>query len=144
MTPPTLREAIRAELPMEISMTRQDVEGMFGLAHIGILKIWQLPNGYLGPQDPPVDEFSSDAWGHWMADYRWRFERPWWLVQTPHGLIEIGWRKRVILIDWSETRYRGEITVDDVTKNHTMVHAWSIEKAVEYLRRLRDELERLA
>ncbi len=60
-------------------------------------------------------------------------EDPWWLVKTKHGLIEIGWRKRVISIDWSETPIQKIITEDDVTKSETMVHAWSVNKAIEYL-----------
>ena len=61
---------------------------------------------------------------------------PWWLVRTSRGLIKIGWRKRVINIDWSDTNLRVIVTPDDVTKSVVMVHAWSEEKAVEYLKAL--------
>ncbi len=32
-----------------------------------------------------------------------RTEDPWWLVTTPHGVICLGWRNRVISIEWSNT-----------------------------------------
>jgi hypothetical protein len=67
-------------------------------------------------------------------------EDHWWLVKIHQGYIEIGWRKRVINIDWSETPLRKVITADDVTKEDTMVHAWSVAKAVEYLTEVRRSL----
>lgn len=69
---------------------------------------------------------------------------PWWLAETPYGAIEIGWRKRVINIDWEGTSLRKVITEDDTTKADDMVHAWSYAKAVEYLYILHMELYRLA
>lgn len=67
---------------------------------------------------------------------------PWWLVITGHGVIRIGWRKRVIEIDWSDTGRAVEVTKDDVTKEPMLVHAWSYPKALEYLTALWHELER--
>jgi hypothetical protein len=63
-------------------------------------------------------------------------EKSWWFVKTKRGWIEIGWRKRVISIDWSDTDIRQIITDDDVTKNTEFVHAWGPGKAIEYLRAL--------
>lgn len=65
---------------------------------------------------------------------------PWLLVETPLGRIRMGWRKRVISIDWKESTLRrldvGKIFADeDVTKWETGIHAWSEDKAVEYLRK---------
>ena len=66
----------------------------------------------------------------------------WFLVATPQGLLQIGWRKRVINIDWSGTGkalpnlFKGE----DVTNSDFYVHAWGFDKAVEYLGRLRQAL----
>ena len=68
------------------------------------------------------------------------FKNPWWLIKTEFGLIRIGWRKRVITIDWSDTDVRKIITEDDTTKEEHMVHAWTVEKAVEYLKALKKEL----
>lgn len=58
---------------------------------------------------------------------------PWYLVMTKWGPIHIGWRKRVLAIDWTGTQVRTIVTTEDVTKDETMVHAWSLGKAVDYL-----------
>lgn len=58
----------------------------------------------------------------------------WWLVKIKEGLIKLGWRKRVIEIDWSDTKIEKIVTEDQVTKSKTYVHAWSFDKAVEYLK----------
>lgn len=84
-----------------------------------IKKIYRLVNGY--------DPEREDAW---------------WLVKTQCGFIEIGWRKRVINIDWSDTPLRLVITTDDVTKEDAMVHAWSVPKVIEYLTEIRKQLLR--
>ena len=57
---------------------------------------------------------------------------PWFLVKTEKGFIKIGWRKRVINIDWSDADIRYTVE-DDVTKDDTFCHAWSYDKAVKYL-----------
>lgn len=62
---------------------------------------------------------------------------PWFVVTTKIGRFTIGWRKRVILLDWSETV--GTQTSDDlfksedVTKDTRMIHAWSLEDAKRYI-----------
>lgn len=65
---------------------------------------------------------------------------PWFMVSTPVGRIKIGWRKRVINIDWSDTGLTatGGDVVDkpEVTHGPTYVHAWGNEKAVEALQKL--------
>jgi hypothetical protein len=65
------------------------------------------------------------------------YYHPWWFVKTPYGWIEIGWRKRVISIDWQHTNIRGIVTTDDLTKGDDYVHAYSEAKAIEYLTELR-------
>lgn len=91
-------------------------KAMFKLAKIPVLAHWRLANGY------------------WPDSYMVLCaENPWWLVKTPVGLIEIGWRKRVLNIDWEDTPIRCVITQDDTTKSPTSVHAWTAEKAIEYL-----------
>lgn len=76
---------------------------------------------------------------YWPKDYvALRAENPWWLVTTEYGVIKIGWRKRVISINWEATAIRVEVTSDDVTKDNDMVHAYSMGKALEYLTELRE------
>lgn len=109
-------------------MKQQEAEGLFALAGINVLNIKPLPDGYgCGPSDPRY------------------FEKPqrcaWWFVKTKLGWVEIGWRKRVISIDWSDTPVRAIITEDDVTKSDTSVHAWTLVKALEYLTRLKEVME---
>jgi hypothetical protein len=91
----------------------QTMRGLFLLADIKVLQAWPL-----------VNQYDADR------------KDPWWLVKTPAGLIKLGWRKRVISIDWSDTAIREVITDHEVTKDETMVHAWSVAKAVEYLEQL--------
>lgn len=88
------------------------------IAHGGVHK---TPNLYW-PDHPNYDDM--------------REKYPWWVIHVEGGgLITIGWRKRVICIDWSMTNRRGIVTEDDVTKDDTMVHAWTVDKALEYLRK---------
>lgn len=104
-------------------MKRAEAMAIFTLAGIVVLKIKPLPDGY----------------GYDPDDSRYFETVPrcvWWFVKTKAGWIEIGWRKRVISIDWSDTPVRAIVTQDDVTKEDTYVHAWTQEDAVKYLRNL--------
>ena len=96
---------------------------LFTLADIKVLNVWELANCYF----PPVFVVG-------------RTNTPWWLVKTEVGLIKIGRRKRVWVIDWEDTPIRKIITSDEVTKNETIVHAWTEEKLLEYLKVLREEM----
>jgi hypothetical protein len=62
---------------------------------------------------------------------------PWFIVTTTVGRFKIGWRKRVINIDWSDTRGTHDTKTlfagEDVTKDARMIHAWSVEKARSYV-----------
>jgi hypothetical protein len=99
-------------------MNEAQMRAIFLLAGIEISSVFKLPNDYW----PDVPDYAE-----------LRRESPWWLVRTLSGLVKIGWRKRVIGIDWSDTVVRLEVTPDDVTKDGSMVHAYSYAKAVEYM-----------
>jgi hypothetical protein len=101
-------------------MKYDEVKSLLFLAKIEHTGINQVRNQYW-PDHPNYDTV--------------RVESPWWNVHVANGTITIGWRKRVICIDWSATNRRGLVTEDDVTKDDTMVHAWSYPKALEYLRK---------
>lgn len=70
-------------------------------------------------------------------EYFGRLSEPWLIVTTAIGHIKIGWRKRVIQIDWSQTDLvktaEDLFPEENVTKDKQMIHAWSYEKAKEYL-----------
>lgn len=82
------------------------------------------------------NQYSSNI--HYYTD-------PWLVVTTQKGRITLGWRKRVINIDWSESDiqidgsalFSGENTT--VGKNY--VHCWGYDKAVEYLTKLNAEVK---
>lgn len=72
----------------------------------------------------------------------------WFIVSTPDGDIQIGWRKRVINIVWLDN-YKSFTEIfesEDVTKGFSewdkerFIHAWSIEKAVEYLNKAKNSI----
>ena len=65
---------------------------------------------------------------------------PWFIVTTRKGRIKIGWRKRVIHIEWTDTIIPENADIlfpdEDVTKYDKIIHAWGYEKALEYINTL--------
>lgn len=108
---------------MAKGMTKEQMLALFLLAGIRVDNQDELPNEYW-PRVPDYQQL--------------RDESPWWLVHTEFGMVKIGWRKRVISIDWQRTAVRVVVTEDDVTKDDRGVHAWSYVKALEYLTALRE------
>lgn len=112
-----------------MKLTKEVMLSIFTLAGIKVLNYWELPNEYW-PSSATYDEVRKNS--------------PWWLVKTTKGLIKIGWRKKVINIDWSDTGINVVVTEDEVTKDEQMVHAYSVDKAVTYLKSLAVEVNREA
>ena len=111
-------------IPSSDDFTEDRVKSLFILAGIEVLRVKPLPDGYnYSPNDPRYFETLP--------------QQVWWFVKTPYGWIEIGWRKRVVAIEWSDTWLRTVVTKDAVTKSETGVHAYSIEDALKYLRALK-------
>lgn len=104
-------------------MTKEQVTGFFILSDIHVHRFWELPNNYW--PSPKVDSKSDAREVNAFISYQMlRLESPWWLAKTDHGLIEIGWRKRVIHIDWSDTGLESrDLSTDDVTKSNFSIHA---------------------
>ncbi len=113
MAKQSARERMRKE-------SRKKVDAIFALSGFNVSKVWELANQYW-PNHPDYDDVRS----------------PWWLFSTDIGLIQIGRRKRVWHIQWDTCTVRGIVTGDEVTKEDTYVHAYSEEKAIEYLKSLR-------
>jgi hypothetical protein len=78
--------------------------------------------------------------GYWSAASPYGVNHPWLVVTTPVGRITIGWRKRVISIDWTDSSVN--LTADaifpseEVTKIGCLIHAWGYDKAKEYLAKI--------
>lgn len=100
--------------------SKLEAESILSLAGLLVSRSWELANQYW----PDAQAYDC-------------IRMPWWLMMTEIGLIQIGWRKNVIHIEWTACSVRGIVTTDDVTKAENYVHAWSVEKAVEYVRELR-------
>ncbi len=96
---------------------KENLLSIFKLADIKILNHWNIENGYSGD--------ASD----------------WLLVKTEYGLIKIGWRKRVIAIDWTDTEISYLIDAD-VTKSEYSCHAWNYEDGITYLKGLKRNFDR--
>lgn len=62
---------------------------------------------------------------------------PWFVVTTKAGRITIGWRKRVIEINWKDSIISaGSMELfpkEEVTRGDKYIHAWGYEKAKEYI-----------
>ncbi|KKN05613.1 hypothetical protein LCGC14_1085540 [marine sediment metagenome] len=87
-------------------------------------------SGWISPVWMVDNEYCSDSYCCW----------PWAKFKTEHGMIKIGWRKRVINIDWSNTGkdYEHLFKDEGVTLDDKCVHAWSKDKAIEYLTKIRE------
>lgn len=76
---------------------------------------------------------------YWPKNYGFYYF-PWFIVTTAIGHIKIGCRKRVIVIDWTDTDVKqsaDELFPDEnVTKINKSIHAWGYDKAREYISKL--------
>ena len=65
---------------------------------------------------------------------------PWFEVITEIGVFIIGWRKRVIQLDWSGTLNDSDADTlfpdESTTKYGRSIHAWSESKAKEYIEKI--------
>lgn len=103
----------RRDNPKIVKMFKEEREKIIGLFPMPIF-IKEIPNEY---DNDPL--------------------RPWFLITTPKGPIKIGWRNRVIEINWNESVIEYPAAAlfpdEDVTKMGKIIHAWGYDKAYEYL-----------
>lgn len=110
-------------------MTKDEALSLFTLAGFTVKDIHKLFNGYW----PDCTDYAEEI-----------RKNPWWLIITPDGeWIKVGWRKRVIEINWAGTKFRGSVTKNPVTQTDSLVHAYTSAKAVEYLTTLRLGLDEM-
>jgi hypothetical protein len=104
---------------------RREIEDIYRAAGTPAIYMEEIPNGYCS--EPCC------------------LNKPWFRVTSSIGHVDIGWRKRVISIDWKDTQVKAsgkELFPDeDVTRDATGIHAWGAEKAAEYLQRLHRKVE---
>lgn len=71
------------------------------------------------------------------------YKFPWAIVTTKKGRIKLGWRKRVINLDWSESDIKTKAEVlfkeEGSTRGDQYIHCWGEDKAIEYLKKLNSE-----
>lgn len=116
-------------------------------AHRNILEILKRESA---AADPAEQRFAAEEKNKLLAlfpspiyvkpipnEYGERMHCPWFLVTTNRGHIKIGWRRRVIEIDWSDTDIISEAAdlfpTENVTKSGKSIHAWGYEKAKQYI-----------
>ena len=99
-------------------MTKKQAIACLTVAGFQVFNCWQLADGYI-----PERGYS------------------WWLVKTDLGLIEIGPRKSVYHINWSDCGLVTEKVQDEgVTGELYFCHAYSLAKAGLYLSKVRANL----
>lgn len=118
-------------------MKKEHVEAIFLLAGISISSMEKIDNQYW-PSNPAYAEERAHS--------------PWWLVTTSKGVLVIGWRKKVIHIDWSnagivfplihigDQKYLSDTHIirNNNTKWATGGHAYGHGEAVQILKGLKD------
>lgn len=86
----------------------------------------------LFPEPIHVEEIPNGYCSDWCCKHL-----PWFIVTTTIGRFKIGWRKRVILIEWKDTKgaktSKELFEKEDVTKDERMIHAWTLQDARRYI-----------
>lgn len=98
----------------------REARAMFADAGLAAIHVREIDNEYCGPKCCP--------------------HRVWLRVTTRLGVVKVGWRKSVMVVDWAESDVtetaKDLFAGEDVTKGDRMIHAWSYEKATEYLTKI--------
>ena len=109
-------------------ISRSEVTSIFNLAGFKVISVKLLPDGY----------------GYDIDDPRYFAEPPrcgWWFVKTEWGWFEVGWRKRVLSIEWSDTKLPFDFTDHSTTRGSNFVHVSDVPDALICLTRVRIALE---
>lgn len=104
------------------------------------MKFWESAFKAAGFEVEDMWELTNSYWPR--SQFELILTNPWWLVKTKYGMIRVGPRKRVFVIDWEDTKVRiPDLHGDDVTKGELYTHAWSKEEALMYLCSLKRKLD---
>lgn len=117
-----------------VQQAARDTKSSISKAFGGAIFMEPIANGYWRPEDP------------------WSVGDPWYRVTTTVGHFVVGWRKRVLHLDWKDTVLRtrnakgsierpppsGEevFPKEEVTRWETGIHAWGYDKLQEYVQTL--------
>lgn len=119
--------------------TRAEMTECFVEAGVGTIYVEEAPNEYHSDRDP-YKEFE-----------------PWYVFTTAFGHVKVGWRRSVLVLDWSRTSlkardpetirrrkdYTDPVTTvladelfpkADATKDKFWIHVWGYKALVEHLR----------
>lgn len=122
-----ITQAVMTEIKDKADKRKKDFESLFQLAEIPNTGIFEIPNQYW----PDVLEY----WGIRKAS-------PWFLFRTKAGMIQIGWRKRVLSIGWEDTKLRVDIDPHgQVTSSNDFFHASDLKHALDRLLLLKKAFE---
>lgn len=125
----TVTAELDPEGPAKREGYRKQIEDIFRRAGVDAIYMEPLPNGYCS--NPCC------------------LNKPWFRVTSEMGHIVIGWRKRVISINWKDTliKQSGEelFPNEQVTRGKTYdedsgryMHAWGADAAFMYIKRLHE------
>ena len=87
------------------------------------------------------DELTFDIIPNEYSSEAYFARKPWFVCHTPDGDIKIGWRKRVISIEWQDNFKPFDMSIfdsEDVTKWNRGIHAWGENKAYEYISKVKN------
>jgi len=103
------------------------IRDVLGRAEIPTMSHYMIPNRYWpsGSHDAPP---------------------PWHVLETTLGSVLVGWRKSVIVVDWSRSQItangRDIVAHPKTTFAEHMVHCWGVDECVAALVKLREHVER--
>ena len=67
-----------------------------------------------------------------------------YLLRTEHGIIRIGWRKRVMEVDWESTKLRKIVDKErenETTSMQDCFHAYNVVELIQRLQELKKNFE---
>ena len=142
-----LKVFVKMSRPVDSEVDRISAEVnqiLHKLQHNTAMKDPELPERQRRMRDELLSLFPSPVYAKQIPNQYCSqpccYGRPWFEVTTSVGLFVVGWRKSVLVVDWSGT----DVTLladklfpdEAVTKIGRLIHAWSYDKAREYIEKI--------